>query len=107
MSKELKLMKKSDNFISAIVDSTFTIPAKMGAETFCTIHFVKHVMDLNLDDKGDFVGNVSLNKEIIASMTLTRSHAEELSSIITAQLAILDDEVAKEAHNVLNIWSYW
>lgn len=89
----IKKMKLADNHIDHFVDGSFTIPVQMGADTLCTIHFIKHAMSLYEDpEDGVFKGNVSLDKEIVASMTLTRAHAEELSEIIKNQLIAFDEQ---------------
>lgn len=93
MSEDVKKMQLSDNHVDCFVDTSFTIPAQMGSDTLCTIHFVKHLMSLYEDSKdGVFKGKVSLDKEIVASVTLTRAHAEELSDIIKNQLRAFDEQ---------------
>ena len=93
MKEELKKMKLADNHVDYIVDTSFTIPIQMGADTFCTIHFVKHAMSLYEDPSdGIFKGAISLDKEIVSSVTLTRAHAEELSKIIKKQLDAFDEQ---------------
>lgn len=96
MSNELKLMKKANNHIDTFADSSFTIPVAMGPDTLCTIHFTKHIMSLH-EDKGTgiFNGGISLDKEVVASITLTRAHAEELSDIIKKQLEVFDEDHSK------------
>ncbi|WP_333890942.1 hypothetical protein [Atlantibacter subterraneus] len=97
MSENTKKMKLADNHVDYIVDSSFTIPTQMGADAFCTIHFVKHAMSLYEDgEDGVFKGSISLDKEIIASMTLTRAHAEELSEIIKNQFKAFDQQQKSE-----------
>ncbi|WP_131024165.1 hypothetical protein [Klebsiella variicola] len=91
--ENIRKMKLANNHIDTIVDTSFTIPVKMGADTFCTIHFIKHSMSLYEDSNdGIFKGNITLDKEIVASITLTRAHAEELSEIINNQLIAFDKQ---------------
>lgn len=93
MSTDFNKMKLSNNHVECMVDTSFTIPTQMGADTFCTIHFIKHAMSLYEDkEDGVFKGNISLDKEIVASITLTRAHAEELSEIIKNQLKEFDKQ---------------
>ncbi|CNI79196.1 Uncharacterised protein [Yersinia frederiksenii] len=93
MKNTNKVMARSDNYVSEIIDTSFTIPTQMGLDSFCTIHFVKHKMSLMEDgESGTFDGVVYLDKEIVASMTMTRAHAEELSKIITTQFQAFDKE---------------
>jgi len=95
MSEDIKKMKKADIFISGFSDSTFTIPTDLGGEIYCTINFVRHEMDLAEDDNGQFGGKVSLQKEIIASITMTKKHALEVADIIHEQIKALEDELKK------------
>ncbi|SQC34258.1 hypothetical protein [Kluyvera cryocrescens] len=77
---------KTDNCVEMLVDSTLTIPVQMGSEVFCTINFIKHKMDLQIDKNGDFNNHAKLTKEIVSSITLTEKHALELSEIIKSQI---------------------
>ncbi|MFP8442205.1 hypothetical protein ACLH09_05565 [Citrobacter braakii] len=86
MEQNEKYISKTEDCIETFADSTLTIPVKMGNEIFCTINFIKHKMDLQQSDDGQFNSAVRLTKEIVSSITLTEAHAIELSNIIKAQI---------------------
>ncbi|EOY2181699.1 hypothetical protein [Klebsiella pneumoniae] len=93
--ENFKSMKKSENYISGFADSSYTIATEMGGEVFCTINFVRHAMELQQDDNGQFAGKVNLDKEIIASITMTKKHILEIAAIIHMQINSIEDELKK------------
>lgn len=97
MEHEKKFIQKTDDCVDLIIDSTYTIPVQLGQELFCTINFIKHRMDLQIGDDNQFNNKVSLTKEVVASITLTESHALELSEIIKSQISALKQQIDSEA----------
>lgn len=54
-------------------------------------------MDLQIGEDNQFNNKVSLTKEVVASITLTESHALELSEIIKSQINALKQQIDSEA----------